>query len=136
LTPFGILYIVRLHHEQRREGVTVPSQHLERHAYLRKGGGPLGREWRLGKGRLREKRRLEEEGGPREEKHHHHRHTCGSGYAKDGHMHACPASPENALVMRPISSLTKLFQGRELDYLDPSQKIILSCKSGVREREI
>mmetsp|Transcript_7626 Transcript_7626/g.17265 ORF Transcript_7626/g.17265 Transcript_7626/m.17265 type:complete len:446 (-) Transcript_7626:167-1504(-) len=64
--------------------------------------------------------------------------TRGSGYAKKGHMpsaihlpYSQIATPTNALVIQPKSTLKKLFEERGIDYLDPDLKIILSCGSGV-----
>ncbi len=63
--------------------------------------------------------------------------TRGSGYAKDGHMPMAihlpytQISTSNALVIQSVSLLKKLFEDRQIDYLDPALKIILSCGSGV-----
>lgn len=64
--------------------------------------------------------------------------TRGSGYTKKGHMpmaihlpYSQIASPTNALVMQPVSVLKRLFEDRQIAYLDPTLKIILSCGSGV-----
>jgi thiosulfate/3-mercaptopyruvate sulfurtransferase len=64
--------------------------------------------------------------------------TRGSGYAKNGHMPTAIHLPytqisnsTNALVIQPVSKLKKLFEDRQIDYLDPALKIILSCGSGV-----
>ena len=64
--------------------------------------------------------------------------TRGSGYTTNGHIPMAIHLPysqmvtlTNALVIRPVSALKKLFEGRKIDYLDPKLKIILSCGSGV-----
>ncbi|KAL7539287.1 hypothetical protein ACHAXR_012570 [Thalassiosira sp. AJA248-18] len=64
--------------------------------------------------------------------------TRGSGYAKKGHMpsaihlpYSQIATPMNSLAIQPKSTLKKLFDEREIDYLNPELKIILSCGSGV-----
>ena len=64
--------------------------------------------------------------------------TRGSGYTKNGYMpsaihlpYSQIATPDNALTIKSKESLKKLFEDRGIDYLDPEQKIILSCGSGV-----
>ena len=64
--------------------------------------------------------------------------TRSSGYKKYGHMpgsihlpYSKMATEENALVMNSESALKELFAKRNVDYLDPNRKIILSCGSGV-----
>jgi len=64
--------------------------------------------------------------------------TRGSGYKKKGYMPSAIhlpytqiASTTNALAIQPKEKLKKLFEDREVDYLDPDLKIILSCGSGV-----
>ena len=64
--------------------------------------------------------------------------TRGSGYAKNGHIPSAIhlpykqiATSSNALKIQQKSTLKKLFEEREIDYLDQNLKIILSCGSGV-----
>ena len=64
--------------------------------------------------------------------------TRGSGYAKNGHIPSAIhlpytqiATSSNALKIQQKSTLKKLFEEREIDYLDEKLKIILSCGSGV-----
>jgi len=64
--------------------------------------------------------------------------TRGSGYKRKGHMpsaihlpYSQLASADNPLVLRPKEELRKLFIERGIDVMNPKQKIILSCGSGV-----
>ena len=64
--------------------------------------------------------------------------TRGSGYAKNGYIPSAIhlpytqiATQSNPLKIQQKSTLKKLFEEREIDYLDPKLKIILSCGSGV-----
>ena len=63
--------------------------------------------------------------------------TRGSAYAK-GHMpsaihlpYASLVDPNNSLVLKSPSALKQMFEERNIDYLNPNKKIILSCGSGV-----
>ena len=63
--------------------------------------------------------------------------TRGSSYAK-GHMpsaihlpYADLVDPNNSLVLKSTSALKQMFEERNIDYLNPNKKIILSCGSGV-----
>ncbi|KAL7460155.1 hypothetical protein ACHAXS_000619 [Conticribra weissflogii] len=64
--------------------------------------------------------------------------TRGSGYKQKGHMpsaihlpYSQLASRDNPLVLRPKEELRELFTERGIDFMNPNQKIILSCGSGV-----
>lgn len=63
--------------------------------------------------------------------------TRGSAYAK-GHMpsaihlpYAELVEPDNSLILKSTSALKQMFEERNIDYLNPNKKIILSCGSGV-----
>ncbi|KAL7453132.1 hypothetical protein ACHAWC_004806 [Mediolabrus comicus] len=63
--------------------------------------------------------------------------TRGSAYAK-GHMpsaihlpYAELVDPSNTLILKSTSALKQMFEERNIDYLNPNKKIILSCGSGV-----